>query len=87
MLDECRSGGGAERHWFADVPGQQVIDGVDRMLANAGENIAQVSFGLKSVHFCGADERVEDRGAFPSGAAAGEEPVLPSKAYGQGLRA
>ena len=52
------------------------------MLANAGENVTQVSFGLKSVHFCGADERVEDRCAFASGVAASEEPVLPSKAYG-----
>ncbi len=51
------------------------------MLANAGENIAQVSFGLEAVHFCGADERVKDRGAFSSGVAASEEPVFPSKAY------
>ena len=76
------SSSGAEHRWFAGIPGQQVIDGVDRILADTGEDVAQIGFRLKAVHFCGADERVEDGGTFAAGIAASEEPVFSSKAYG-----
>jgi hypothetical protein len=32
----------AERRWSEDVPGQQGVDRVDGMLADTGENLAQV---------------------------------------------
>ena len=70
------SGGGAERRGLGDIPGQQRIDGVDGVLADSGEDAAQIGLGLKAVHFCGADERVEDRGPLSPGIAACEETVF-----------
>lgn len=62
-----------------DVPGQQVVQAVHRVRADAGNDMAQVSLGLHAVERGRADQRVEKGGALASRVAAGEEPVLSSK--------
>ena len=60
-------------------PGQQCVDLVDRMLADAGQDLAQVSLGLDAVQLGGADQGVEDGGPLSSGVAACEQPILSSE--------
>jgi len=40
------------------------------MLADTGENLAQVCFGLDAIHFGGADQGIENGGPLTSGIAA-----------------
>ena len=73
-LSVGRSGGDAGRRRGGDVPGQQLMQAVDLMRADAGNHGAQV--GLHAVERGRADQRVEEDGALASGVAAGEEPIL-----------
>ena len=66
------SGSDAKRRWPEDVPGQQGVDRVDGMLADAGQDFAQIGLGLDAVQLGGADQGVEDGGALASGVAACE---------------
>src|SRR5204863_4535893 len=70
------SGGDALRRRSPDIPGQQLVDPVDWMLADARENLTQVGLGLKAVEACRANERVEDRGPIAASVGAQEQPVL-----------
>jgi hypothetical protein len=45
-----------------DIPGQQIVAPVHGMLADAGEDLAQVGLGLETIEFRRANERMEDRG-------------------------
>ena len=78
MTGRC-SGSDAERRWPEDVPGQQGVDGVDGMLADAGEDFAYIGFRFDAVQHGGADQGVEDGGPLPSGVAAREQPILSAK--------
>ena len=61
-LTEVWTGGDAVRRRLRDVPGQQFVQPVDRMVADAGEHIPQPSLGLETAEFGRAYQRVEDRG-------------------------
>lgn len=39
-----------------DVPGQQVVDAVDRIFGDPLENVAKVGFRFDFVQLCDADE-------------------------------
>jgi hypothetical protein len=52
------------------IPGQQFVDPIDRVLADAGEEIAQIGFGLDAVELGGADDGIEDRSSLASFASA-----------------
>src|SRR5262245_23067187 len=49
------------------------------MLTDAGEELAQVGFGLEAVERGRADQGVEDRGPLASGIRTGEEPIFPAQ--------
>ena len=55
---------------------------VHRVRADAGNDVAEVGFGLYAVERCGSDQRVEQRRSFASKIASGEEPVLPAESHG-----
>jgi hypothetical protein len=58
------------------MPGQQIVDPVDRVVGNAGEDVAQVGLRIEAVQGRGLDQGVEDRGPAAPGIRAGEEVVL-----------
>ena len=49
---------------MSDIPRQQIINPIDRMVGDIGEDVAQVGFGIYAVHSCGTDERVHSSCAF-----------------------
>ena len=63
----------ASHHWDAAcflsrrelrgaVPGQEVVDPVDRMIGDAGQDMAQPSLGVNTVELGRADQRVDGSG-------------------------
>jgi hypothetical protein len=44
-------------------PWQQIVDPIDRMIGDAGDDIGKPSLGVDAVEACGFDERVDDRRA------------------------
>ena len=69
-VEELLGGGGHE------VPGQEFFDAVDWMIGDAGQHVAEVGFGIKSVQVRGADQAVNCGGALAAGIGAGEQVVL-----------
>lgn len=57
-----------------EAPRQQLVEAFDRVGAYAGEDIAQVGFGLEAVELGCADQRVEGGGALATRIRAGEQP-------------
>ena len=82
VLTGVGSGGDALRRRPHAFPGQQLIQPVDRMLADACEDIAQPGLGLEAVELGRSYQRVEDRGPVAAGIAAGEQPVLAAERDG-----
>ena len=62
-----------------EVPRQQLVDAVDRMLGDAREHVAEKRLGVVSVELRRAEQAIDRRGLFASGVAAGEEKVLAPK--------
>jgi hypothetical protein len=58
------------------MPGQQIVDPVDRVVGDAGEDVAQVRLRIEAVQGRGLDERVENRGPTTAGVRAGKEVIL-----------
>jgi len=57
------------------VPGQDVINPVDRMLGDLGQHMAQLGFGGDAVELGRANQRVDGGGALASAVGAGEQVV------------
>lgn len=57
-------------------PRQQLADAVDLVVGDAGEDVAQIGFGIHVVELGGLDERIDGGGAFATGIRSGEEIVL-----------
>ena len=49
------------------MPGQQIVDPVDRVVGDAGEHVAQVGLRIEAVQGRGLDERVENRSPTTTG--------------------
>jgi len=49
-----------------DVPRQQLLDAVDRMLRDARQNVLEVPLRIDAIELAGLDEAVNDRGPSPS---------------------
>src|SRR5215831_11820505 len=58
------------------VPGQKLGDLIDRMVGDAGSDVAQVGLGVEPIHLCGLDESVHGGGPNAAGIGAGEQIVL-----------
>src|SRR5262245_61367955 len=63
-----------------EVPGEELVYPVDRMLANARENFPQVCFGLEAVENGCADDGVERRSTLATSIGTGKKPMLPADA-------
>ena len=61
------------------VPGQQLADAIDRMVGDAAEHLAQISFRVEFVELGSLNERVGGCGALPTGIRACEQIVLPAQ--------
>jgi hypothetical protein len=49
------------------------------VIGDAGEDVAQVGFGVDAVQFAGFDQAVDDGRALATAIRAGEEPVFPAE--------
>ena len=73
---ERRSGGCGGRRRGGPGPREQVVDPLDRVVGDAGEDGAQVGLGVEPVEDRGLDQGVEDRGAAAATVRAGEQIIL-----------
>ena len=64
------------------VPGQKFADAIDRMVGDAGKNVAQVSLRIEAIHLDGLDEGVHRSGAHAAGIGAGKEIILSREGEG-----
>jgi len=58
------------------VPRQQVVDPADGMVGDTFEDMVEVEFRIEAVELGGAEQRIDDGGAFATGVRACEEIVL-----------
>ena len=42
-----------------EVPGEQLVDVIDRVLCDADQDSAEIAFGIESIEFRRSDERVD----------------------------
>jgi hypothetical protein len=63
------------------MPGQELVDTVDRVVGDAGENVPEVGLRVEAVQGRGLDQGVEDRGSMTAGIGAGEQVVLAAQRY------
>lgn len=57
------------RQRLGDMPRQQGVDLVDRMLGDALEDMAQIGFGIEAVECSRADQAVDRGGTFAAASA------------------
>ena len=50
-----------------EVPGEQFVDPIDRMFGDAGQDLAEIAFGVQSIEFRRADQRLDGGGPFTGG--------------------
>src|SRR4029453_14455085 len=66
----------------SDVPRQQVVDAVDRMLGNAVEYLTQIRFRIDAVELRRSNQAVERGGMLPACIRSGKKIILASKGHG-----
>jgi hypothetical protein len=59
-----------------EVPGQELLDAVDRMVGDAGQHVSEIRFGVEAVDFGRANQAVDRGGALAASIGAGEQVVL-----------
>src|ERR1017187_1976153 len=64
-----------------EVPGKQLVDPVDRVLCDAGQDLAKIALRVQSVEFGGADQRVDGGSAYAAGVGPTKKVVLSAKCY------
>src|ERR1700746_1445114 len=50
----------------SDVPGEKLVDLIDRVLGDAGQHVSQIAFWFDTVQLGGSDQAVHGCGAFPA---------------------
>jgi hypothetical protein len=58
------------------IPGQQLVDAVDRVIGESREHFSQKRLGIVAVEFGGAQQTVDGSSVITAGIAAGEQIVL-----------
>jgi hypothetical protein len=56
-----------------EVPGEQFVDAVYRVLGDAGQDLAEIAFGIESIEFRRSDHRVDCGSSFAAGVRASAE--------------
>ena len=64
------------------VPGQEVVNAVDRMVGDVGQHMAEPGLGVNTVELGGADQRVDRGCPFAAAVGAGEQVVAPAAGSG-----
>lgn len=67
--------------------GQEFVDAVDRMLGDAGQDLAEIGQRFDAAELAHLSQAVDDSGAPASGVRAGQTPVLPTEAGAEGAEA
>src|SRR5271155_2033793 len=65
-----------------EIPWQEILDAVDRMIGDAGQHISEIRFGIETVELGGADQAVDRGGTLTAGIGAGEQVVFPAQSDG-----
>ena len=69
-------------NWIAqelrNAPRQQLVNTVDRMIGDMGQDMAQVSARVDTVEFAGSDERVHRRCTLAPAVGSSEEEIFSS---------
>jgi hypothetical protein len=60
-----------------EVPRQQFMDPIDRMIGDPMQNLAQAILGIEHVQLCRSCRRMDRRGSLTAGVGSTEQPVLP----------
>jgi len=60
----------------SEVPGQQFVDAVDRVIGDAREHVAEVGFRIDAVQLGRADQAVDRGGAVAAGIGSSKQVVL-----------
>jgi hypothetical protein len=58
------------------APREQFFDLVDRMVGDAGEDVAKIGFRVETVELCSFDERQDRRGTLATLVRSCEQPIL-----------
>jgi hypothetical protein len=74
-LRECGSVGIV---YGREVPGEEFVDAFDRVLGDAGQDLAEIKFGIDSIEFRRSDQRVDCGSSFAAGVRATKKVVLAS---------
>src|ERR1700729_2219808 len=61
------------------VPGQEFLDTVDRVIGDALQDMAKIEFGVEIVELSRAEQAVNGRRAFAAGIGSGKEIILASQ--------
>ena len=61
------------------IPWEQFVDAVDFVIGDAGENVAEIGFGINGVELAGFDEGVDGSGAIAAPVGSSKEIVLAAK--------
>ena len=68
MLSGAGRGLGA---FLREVPRQEFVDAVDRVVGDAGQHVAEIGFGIENVEFGVTDQAVDCGGLLACGIGAG----------------
>ena len=60
------------------VPGQEVLDPIDRMIGDVGQHMAQPGLRVNTVELGRADQRVDGGGTLATAVGTGEQIVAPA---------
>src|SRR3982751_7034234 len=73
-----KSGGCVDgrKFWKGDVPGQQVVNTINRIVRDAREHMAEVGLRINTVELGRADQTVDRSRSFATGISAGKQVVL-----------
>ena len=82
LLDGHLSWSEMSRKSGGEVPGQQSLKLVDRMVGDAFEDMAQVEFRVESVELRRTEQAVDGRSTLATGVRASEEVVLATQSNG-----
>ena len=74
--------GGCHCEFRREIPGQELLDAIDRVIGDAGQHVSEIRFGIETVEFGGADQAVDRGGAFAAGIRAGEQVILAAQSDG-----
>ena len=63
------------------MPGQQLVDPIDRMLGDALDDVAQISLWIEVIELGRANQAVDGRGALATGIGTAEQVIFSAEGH------